>query len=358
MSPDSKRRRWVKLPLETFSAPVLMTGDCGAIYPWLLVRMCMSSRDDGALGSRELNPLVAAKDLGIPVEIAQRQLRAAFDCGLLMLNRDGFVIMHGFDLRSPDPFAPVPVSAPIAEALDGPVKDLMRGGSTPAIGKRKIPLLPYAASRARTLAFNSRPDQTRSRPLTGTNAGADADQKGASPGVEEKAPPAPEPKPEPTDYTSLMIPGSGELDSPTREIDGEKHYTVMKLRELFMRRWPDEQYHCRAIYEFCREISAAYPCWVIDAVMRRPLREIRRPYGIRGLLGDAKRQGRPRAKTTDFQADAHRQQLEWLARNPAAMDELIADCLSAGERPPLAVRQAMRERLIARGDEVPELLER
>lgn len=313
-----KRRPWLRLDATTYQDTLVRLGQCGAVWPWVL---CQMKLHFGECRDADIDPRLAALDCGIPLDLAEKQLKGVQEVGLLIQGQDGRWRVRSWSAYQPDP------RSHSSHRGDGSTNEPSQDEPGNSQG---LPIAPRHDSDGDGDKDNNPP------PSGGTPRGAESGN-----------------------------------DLPTvRVVDGIEHYTAKGVLEVLVPLWPDEFWtrpnHMRFAGEVCRE----YPKATIDrAAAECRLRKPDKPWGFKRVCdrqqGKRPKRGNagtaaavPQTSSGDaIRAQAQREQVARLNQNPAELDALIADLRLAQERPHPALRAAIARRLTSLGKVVDPLFQ-
>ena len=91
---------WLRFDVQTYADAKIRIGRCGAVWPWCLTVL---KRCGGAAADEDLDPMLAAADLSIPLELAAEQLDGAKRVGLLVDDGEGGWTTRNWKLYQADP---------------------------------------------------------------------------------------------------------------------------------------------------------------------------------------------------------------------------------------------------------------
>ena len=98
--PRKRGNPWLRFDVQTYSDAKIRIGRCGAVWPWCLTVL---KRCGGAATDEDLDPMLAAADLSIPLEMAAEQLAGAKRVGLLVDDGEGGWTTRNWKLYQADP---------------------------------------------------------------------------------------------------------------------------------------------------------------------------------------------------------------------------------------------------------------
>lgn len=90
---------WLRLDVQTYADAKVRIGRCGAVWPWCLATI---KRCGGTASDEDLDHMLAAADLCIPLDLAREQIEGAKRVGLLV-QQDGEWTTPRWDEYQPDP---------------------------------------------------------------------------------------------------------------------------------------------------------------------------------------------------------------------------------------------------------------
>lgn len=325
------RRPWLRLDATVFQNATVRIAECGAIWPWIL---CQLKLNGGACTALQLHPKLAANDLGIPREIAERQRIAAEENGLISAGADGLYRSRNWDKYQPDsrPWSGDRKKATKRVARKAPDASTVHDSQgTPEVSQ-SLPSPPRADG-----------DGDGNKKTTTRTVGGSRDR---DPGGGESF--------------GITSPGDGLPDAEsilgpmTRIVDGVEHYTDRGARSVLIPAWPNEFWDQPNLHRFCIEIANEFPKQVVDAALKmKGIRQLHRPFALKRYCQEAASKAGAKARITttgdSLLKQAQLEQLAELAADPELLDELIEDCRVAVERPSPEIRELIRERLTARG---------
>lgn len=91
---------WLRFDVQTYADAKIRLGRCGAVWPWCLTVL---KRCGGTVTDEDLDPMLAAADLSIPLEMAAEQLAGVKRVGLLMDDGEGGWTTRNWQLYQADP---------------------------------------------------------------------------------------------------------------------------------------------------------------------------------------------------------------------------------------------------------------
>jgi len=300
-----KARPWIRLDANVHQDAAVSLAEAGAVWPWVLCRLKLNG---GKASTLELHPRIGAKDLGIPVELVERQLAGLREYGLLIEGEPGTWVAKNWSEYQID-------ARDVSDEQD-----------------------------------DGRPTANRSQPFATAPKRVDIDIDKKPYGFQDARPPVREGCP-PIGHNAISWQDSA----------GADHWAANQLRAELSSRWPDENWNSPTLVRFVGDVARKWPKATVDAALAsHASRRLARPYGLRALLerGDAAQQERQQKPAGgDLRERAVREEAARLQGAPGELDDLIADTIAAGVAPHPVLRPIMRDRLLALKRAIPALLE-